>query len=99
MTAPLYSTVPIVPDESTEQVESKLTVDVADSTLSLVDEVLDGYQARASRKDRASKTKAFRKACARITLPVIVFLIFAGLAVSAAILSIKAFDEYAPNLE
>lgn len=93
--APLYTSAPIVPDESSVQVETKLTVDVALATLSLIEEVLDSLQVPTAKKGKKSRRRAFKTVCARISVSVVTFCLFAALAVSAVILWIKALDECA----
>ena len=88
--APLYSSTPLLPDENTFQVENKLTVDVAFSTLSLIEEVLESLKPEPARKARKNRRRVVQKACAQFSLSLVSFCIFAGLATATVILWIKA---------
>lgn len=96
--APLYSSTPLLPDENSVPVEVKLSLDVALSTLSLIEEVLDSLKPEPSQKARKSRRRALQRACAQFSVSLVPFCIFAGVAIATVILWINAVGACVPIL-
>lgn len=78
----LYSSSPIVPDGNYHEVEDKLTVDVADRTLGLIEEVLEASSTNHKAEDitpTVKKTRGVATFLKRRAFTLLALLVFLAL--------------------
>ena len=90
--APLYNDGAIITSsdrEAVDAVEERLTAEVAKTTLSTIDDILQTFEKPQKKRKKADKLQIPRRVCAKVGWPLFASLVTAGL-VAAAISLILA---------
>jgi hypothetical protein len=98
--APLYSASPVIPEQKEpDDVSQKLTSEVADRTLTLIEEIAESFKAPAKRKERKSRSKRHpvKDCCMKVSVPVFKILVFFALCAAAGATFLSDLSECAPQ--